>query len=343
MISQPFTAAVVQAAPVYLDLERSVTKAIGLMEQARAAGARLVVFSELWLPGYPWWVWLGPPAWAAQRGWTAQYRQQAFSYDGPQAERLREAARRIGIVVVMGLAERDGNSLYIGQWLIDERGETLMRRRKLKPGAAERVVFGDGGADDLQVSQTSLGRIGALCCGEHRHPLFKYALHAQQEDVHVAAWPSFSVYQPFAPGLGSEVNGALSRVYAAEGGCYVLAPTALVTPGMVELLCDSPERRALLVAGGGHAQAWSPDGAALCEPLAPDQEGLLLVSIDPLAIESAKAAYDVMGHSARPELLALWRRTGAEPGECGVMPGATPVLAVALPGEATGGRQDVLS
>lgn len=340
MIAQPFTAAVVQAAPVYLDLERSVTKAISLMEQAKAGGARLIVFPELWLPGYPWWIWLGPPAWAAQRGWTARYRQQAFSYDGPQAQRLREAARRLGMVVVMGLAERDGGSLYIGQWLIDDCGETLMRRRKLKPGAAERVVFGDGGADDLRVCQTSVGRIGALCCGEHRHPLFKYALHAQQEDVHVAAWPSFSVYQPFAPGLGAEVNGAISRVYAAEGGCYVLAPTALVTPEMAELLCDSPERQALLAAGGGHAQAWSPDGAALCEPLAPDQEGLLLVQVDPQAIEAAKAAYDVVGHSARPELLALWRRPAGETGGGGVVSDSAPVMALEPPGEADGACQE---
>lgn len=322
MISKTFTAAVVQAAPIYLDLERSVSKAIGLMEQAHDAGARFIAFPELWLPGYPWWIWLGPPAWAAQKGWTARYRQQAFRYDGPQAQRLRDAARKLEMVVVMGLAERDGGSLYIGQWLIDERGDTLMRRRKLKPGAVERVVFGEGGAGDLQVCETSVGRIGALCCGEHRHPLFKYALHAQREDLHVAAWPSFSVYQPFAPGLGAEVNGALSRVHAAEGGCYVLAPTAVVTPEMVDLLCDTPERRALLAPGGGHAQAWSPEGVALCEPLMPDQEGLLLVQLDPHAIEGAKASYDVVGHSGRPDLLGLQHRHG---GDTGAVAGGTPL------------------
>lgn len=311
MTVKPFIAAAVQAAPAFLELERSVDKTIGLIEQAAHAGAKLIAFPELWLPGYPWWIWLGSPAWATQRGFAMTYRREAFTYESVHAQRLSEAARQCGMVVSIGVAERDGGSLYIGQWLIDSDGTTLCRRRKLKPGAAERVLFGEGDGTHLSVAQTALGRVGALCCGEHRQPLFKYALHAQHEDVHIAAWPSFSLYQPMAPGLGANVNNALSQVYAAEGGCYVLAPCAVVTPAMVEMLCDTPERLTLLSAGGGHAQAFSPHGEALCAPLAPDAEGLLFVNIEPAHIDAARASYDVSGHSARHDVVTLDIRTRA--------------------------------
>lgn len=298
-------AAVVQAAPVFLDLDRSVDKAVRLIGEAAEAGARLVAFPELWLPGYPWWIWLAPPVWAARHGIDVLYREQAFRYHSVHADRIAAAARDHGIIVVMGLAERDGASLYIGQWVIDDKGCTVGTRRKLKPGAIERPMFGEGDAGDLSVWQTSVGRVGALCCGEHRQPLFKYALHSQTEDIHVAAWPSFAVYQPFAPGVSPDTNLALSRSYAAEGGCYVLAPSAPTTAEMRNLVCDTEEKMSLLGVGGGHAQIFGPDGDALCTPLAPDEEGILTATICRARISAAKGAYDVTGHSARPDVVQL--------------------------------------
>ncbi|MBL8384411.1 MAG: carbon-nitrogen hydrolase family protein [Burkholderiales bacterium] len=303
--SESFVAAVVQAAPAFLDLEAGIAQTVRLIDQAGAAGARMIAFPELWLPGYPWWIWLGTPAWAAQRGLSARYRDNAFEFSAAHTAAISAAARRNRMVVVLGMAERDHGSLYISQWFIDADGQTRGRRRKLKPGAPERAVFGEGDARHLAVVETAVGRVGGLCCGEHRHPLFKMALHAQGERIHVAAWPSFSVYQPFAVGLGPEVNTALSRVYAAEGGCFVLAPCAVVSAAMVELLCDNPERAALLRPGGGHARAFGPSGESLAEPLAPEAEGLLMARIDLAKIAEAKAAYDVTGHSARPDVAAL--------------------------------------
>ena len=94
-------------------------------------------------------------------------------------------------------------------------------------------MFGEGDGSDLSVYPTALGRIGALCCWEHLQPLSKYAMYAQNEQVHVAAWPSFSLYRGGAYALGPEVNNAASRIYAVEGQCFVLAPCATVSKEMV--------------------------------------------------------------------------------------------------------------
>ncbi|MGD9941855.1 MAG: carbon-nitrogen hydrolase family protein [Burkholderiaceae bacterium] len=302
---EPCRAAVVQAAPEYLDLPRSVDKAIALIETAARSGARLVAFPELWLPGYPWWLWLAPPVWASASGIAAEYVEQSLRYDSAQAARLAAAARRHRIFVSMGLSEREHGSLYIAQWLIGDDGRTLARRRKLKPGAAERLMFGEGDGSDLRVDATPIGRIGALCCAEHRHPLFKYALQMQHEQIHIAAWPSFSIYQPFSPGQSAEVNLAISRVYAAEAGCYVLAPSAPVTAAMRARVCDTDEKAALLAPGGAHAMAFGPHGEALCEALAPDEEGLLYCDVDAASLAAAKRGYDGVGHSARPDVVRL--------------------------------------
>ncbi len=300
-----FKAAVVQAAPAFLDLDAGIDKAIGLIEEAAQAGAELIAFPETWLPGYPWWIWLGSPAWAMMSGFVPRYFDNSLSYDSPQAERLREAARRNRITVAMGLSERDGGSLYIGQWLIGADGETIAQRRKLKPTHVERTVFGEGDGSDLAVHDTGIGRLGALCCWEHMQPLSKFAMYAQNEQVHVAAWPSFSLYDPFAHALGWEVNNAASKVYAVEGSCFVLAPCATVSQEMIEQLCDTPEKHQLLHAGGGHAVIYGPDGAQLCDKLAPDREGLLYAQLDLGAISVAKAAADPAGHYARPDVTRL--------------------------------------
>jgi nitrilase len=301
-----YKAAVVQATPVFLDLDATLDKSIELIEQAAAAGARIIAFPETWLPGYPWWVWLGSPAWGIGRGFVQRYFEASPTPDAPQAQRLRDAAKRAGIHVVMGLSERDGGSLYIAQWLIGPSGEWIARRRKLKPTHVERTVFGEGDGSDLAVHALDIGRVGALCCWEHLQPLTRYAMYAQHEQLHVAAWPSFSLYEGLAYALGPEVNNAASRMYAVEGSCYVLAPCAVVSAQMIETLCDTPEKGALLHAGGGHAAIFGPDGRALADPLAPDAEGLLLADIDLSMIGVAKAAADPAGHYSRPDVTRLW-------------------------------------
>ncbi|MFX1674730.1 carbon-nitrogen hydrolase family protein [Paraburkholderia sp. A2WS-5] len=314
-----YVAAVVQAAPEFLNLERGIEKTIALIDEAGQKGAALIAFPETWLPGYPFHVWLGSPAWALGSGFVQRYFDNSMTYDSPQAAALRDAAARNRITVVLGLSERSGGSLYIAQWIIGPDGATVATRRKLRPTHIERTVFGDGDGSDLAVHDLDIGRVGALCCWEHIQPLTKYAMYAQHEQVHVAAWPSFSMYE-FAPALGHEVNNAVSRVYAVEGSCFVLAPCAVISEEMVDMLCDTADKRAMIRPGGGHATAYGPDGQALVEKLPEATEGLLYVDIDLARISLAKVAADPVGHYARPDVLRLWfdnqpRRCVENPGK----------------------------
>lgn len=302
MANTQYKVAVVQAAPAFLDLAASVDKTITMIEQASASGAAIVAFPEAWIPGYPWWIWLGHPAWGVQ--FVQRYHENSLVRDSLEFEAICEAAKAHQIMVSLGASERDHGSLYLAQFLIGSDGKLIDSRRKLKPTHVERTVYGDGDGSSLSVQDTELGRIGSLCCWEHLQPLSKYAMYAKHEQVHIGAWPSFSCY-PQAHSLGAEMNMAVSSVYALEGQCYFLAPTGVVSQAMLKVLVESEEQRKLIGLGGGHAMIFGPDGKALCDPLPAEQEGLLFAEIDLGAISLAKSFADPVGHYARPDVTRL--------------------------------------
>lgn len=301
-------AAAVQAAPVFLNLDASITKAEKIVAEAAGNGAKLVAFPETWLPGYPWFIWLGAPADGMQ--FIPRYHENSMELRSPEMRRLQAIARKYEVTLVMGYSERDGGSRYMSQAIIGENGDILLNRRKLKPTHVERTIFGEGDGSDLVVVDAAFGRLGALNCWEHIQPLVKMSLYAQREEVHVAAWPSFCVYRDMAYALGPEVNNAASQIYAVEGSVYVLAPCAIVSQEMFDILADKPEKAFLLNPrtsnpGGGFTQIYAPDGRPLCEPLADDQEGILYADLDPAMITIAKAAADPAGHYSRPDAVSL--------------------------------------
>jgi aliphatic nitrilase len=166
-------------------------------------------------------------------------------------------------------------------------------------------VFGEGDGSDLKVHDTPLGRVGELCCWENILSLNKYAMFSQHEQGHIACWPSFSTYEPFAHALGWETNNAVSKVYAVEGGCFVLGPCAVMSKAMVGELCDTPDKHQLVHVGGGHAVIYGPDGRPLVEKLPEDVEGLLIAELDLGLIGVAKNAMDPVGHYSRPDVHRL--------------------------------------
>jgi nitrilase len=308
MLHPKCKAACVQAAPVFLDLQATVAKAVRLIAEAAENGATLIAFPETWIPGFPWFIFLDSPIWGMQ--FFQRYHDNSLVLDSPEFATLCAAAKKNGIYVAMGHSERAAGSLYMGQCLIDPEGKLLFSRRKLKPTHVERSVFGEGDGSDFKVVDTALGRLGALCCWEHLQPLSRYVMYSMNEQVHVAGWPSFSLYRDMAYAFGPEITMAASQMYAVEGQCYVLASSAVISREMFDILCDTPDKARLLnprtgKAGGGGSMIFGPDGRPLCNPIPEDQDGILYAELDLGLISLAKAAADPVGHYSRPDVVRV--------------------------------------
>ena len=122
-MQQTVRVAAVQAEPAWLDLAAGVDKVISLIGEAAAGGARLVAFPETFIPGYPWWIWLDSPA--AGMRFVPQYRTSSMTRDGADIDRIRQAAARHDIDVVLGFSERSGGSLYMAQAFISGTGAEI--------------------------------------------------------------------------------------------------------------------------------------------------------------------------------------------------------------------------
>jgi len=303
-MSQQFKVAAVQAAPSFLDISTGVERAVKFIEEAAAARAKLVVFPETWLPGYPNYIWLGPVAWQMQ--FVGRYFENSIEAGGDHDQAIAKAARENNIQVSLGLSERAGGSLYIAQWHYGNDGELLSRRRKLKPTHVERTVFGEGDGSDLVVQETPIGRIGQLSCWEHLQPLSKYAMYSQDEQIHCAAWPNLALYEGGAYALGHQVNNGASMIYAVEGGCFVVAACALVSKEQQDILCEGDAmKESLCPVGGGYTRIYAPDGQSIGSDLDHTEEGLVMADVDLSLIAYAKAAADPAGHYSRPDVTRL--------------------------------------
>jgi nitrilase len=312
MMNGPFKAAVVQAAPVWMDLDASVDKAITLMRDAASQDAKIIAFGESWLPGYPMWIWVHSPF--NSMPFNMRLRMNAVEMGGSAMARLCAAAKELDIYVSMGMTERDGGSLYCTQAYISNTGEVIGKHRKLKPTHAERMMWGEGDGSDVFVMDTEVGKLGGLCCWENIQPLTKMAMYSLGEQLHVLAWPWFCVNPQVAPALGYDSAVAATVSYALEGQCYVLAATSVMTPEIRAQFVDSPDKDFFITTGGGGAMIVGPDSRILTPRLPENEEGVLVAEIDPSSIEISKIVADPVGHYARGDVVSLlFNRNGRPP------------------------------
>ena len=290
--------AIVQARPVYYTLEASLDRALQLTSAAARAGAQLVAFGETWLPGYPAWLDVCPGAafWDsdATKDVFARLHANSLAVPGPQTERLARQARESQVVLVIGVNERCGNSLYNSLLTFDAEGRLRNHHRKLRPTYTERLVWAPGDGAGLHAPQTSVGRVGALVCWEHWMPLPRQTLHDTGEQVHVAAWPTVR-----------DIHQLASRHYAFEGRCFVLAAGSILqVRDLPPQLPPAPELAPedLLLRGG--SAIYAPDGATLAGPCF-DEECILHAQLDLRQIARESMTLDVSGHYARPDVFAL--------------------------------------
>jgi nitrilase len=296
--------AIVQAEPAPT-LADGLARTRALALAAAADGARLVVFPETWLPGYPVWLdvcrdaalWDHAPVKAVH----ARMAANAVAVPGEAASALGSIARDAQAALVVGVVERvdagaGRGTLYNAVLTFAPDGRLLNHHRKLVPTYTERLVWGPGDADGLRAVDTPVGRVGALVCWEHWMPLARQAMHEAGEDVHVALWPT-----------AHEQLQLASRAYAFEGRCFVLAAGSLLrASALPPELEPHPDRVGAgdpWVMRGGSAII-GPDGRYVVEPVY-DEPRTLVADLDLGRLAGERMALDVAGHYARPDVLRL--------------------------------------
>ncbi len=289
-------AAATQLSPVLENAHGTVEKVIDTIEAAARDGVRFLVFPETFVPYYPYFSFVQPPALMGRE--HMRLYENAPTVPGPVVDLVAQAARRHEMVIVLGVTERDHGSLYNAQLVFDATGTLLLRRRKITPTFHERMVWGQGDGAGLTVVASAVGRVGALACWEHYNPLARYALMAQHEEIHASQFPGSLVGPIFADQM--EVT---LRHHALESACFVVNATGWLTDAQIAAITpDGGLQRALR--GGCCTAIVSPEGVHLAPPLR-DGEGLLVADLDMSLIVKRKRMMDSVGHYARPELLQL--------------------------------------
>lgn len=297
--------AAIQAAPVFLDTEASLEKAIEHVRTAAGKGATLAAFGEGWLPGYPIHCWSAnePELWWELAG---EYLDQAIEVPGPETEALCSAAREVEIDIVIGVAEKDSGtsgSVYSTLLFIGGEGELLGRHRKLRPAMFERVVWADGDTEGLYVHEREYGRLSGMSGWDHQMGLPAYHLAEQGTQIHVAAWPGWSADAGSAPMGVQSRQHLLSQAFASQTASFVICA------GTVLSKSDLPSKYQPYLTSelSGGSAIISPTGEILKGPV--EGEGILSATCEMADVRAAKVAFDCAGHAARPDQLMLWNKS----------------------------------
>lgn len=299
-----FKVAAVQAAPVYLDQAGTVEKVCGLIREAGRAGAQLIAFPEVLVPGFPHWIYLDRPQ--ATEDLFVELVRQAVDVPGPATERIGAAAREAGAYVVVGVNERSSRSvaeLFNTNLIFAPDGTLLGKHRKLMPTYAEKMIWSFGDGSTLRVYDTACGRLGTLCCGENTNPLARFALIAQGEQVHVANYPARPAGDAYDLRRAIELRSA---AHAFEGKCFVIVAGSVISAAMRERLGTTAERRKLLGATSTTFTAvLGPDGRVIGGPAPGDDETIVYADVDLSASVRPKLMHDVAGSYNRFDVLSL--------------------------------------
>lgn len=300
-----FKAAAVQTAPVFLDTDATVDKVIRLIGEAAANGARLIAFPEVFVSAYPYWSWLGDPVKASP--WFERLVRSAIEIPGPEMTRIRRAAARHRINVVVGVNERSPNTigtLYNTLVIISDEGRILGRHRKLMPTWAEKMSWGSGDASALRVHDTSIGPLGALACGENTNTLARFSLIAQGELVHVASYISL----PVAPADYdmAEAIKVRAAAHSFEGKLFTIVSCSTISEEIITTLSsDYPDARERLTRRNNAFSGFlGPDGRVIGEPLV-DEEGIAYAEIDLSRCIQPRQMHDIAGQYNRFDIFDL--------------------------------------
>ncbi len=297
------TIGLAQIAPVWLDRAGTLSKMVEQVRGAEEAGCQLLAFGEALLPGYPFWIEYTNGAVfnsPMQKEIHAHYMDQAVQIEAGHLDLLCEAAKESGVTIVTGIIERPldrgGHSLYASLVYIDLNGVIQSVHRKLMPTYEERLTWSPGDGHGLRVHKLSAFTVGGLNCWENWMPLARAAMYGQGEDLHIAIWPG-----------GVHNTHDITRFIAKESRSYVASVSGLMraidfpkdTPHLSAILENSPD----VLANGGSCIA-GPDGKWIVEPV-PDEEKLIVATIDHKRVREERQNFDPSGHYSRPDVTQL--------------------------------------
>jgi len=294
--------AIIQESPVFLDRNKTIEKAVQLIEQAASADAELVVFPEAYISGYPAWIWRLRPGgdWSVSEELHSRLLDSSVDIDAGELGPLRDAAKNNKIAIVCGMNERDGTlskaTIYNTVVIIGTEGNILNRHRKLMPTNPERMVWGFGDGSGLNVVDTSAGRVGTLLCWENYMPLARFALYSQGVEIYVA--PTYD--------SGDEWLGTMQHI-AREGRCWVICSGVALANS--DIPTDFPNREIMYPAteewiNPGDSAVIAPGGEIVAGPMR-KEKGILYAEVDSKRVGISKRDLDITGHYSRPDIFTL--------------------------------------
>ena len=298
----PVRVAAVQAAACPFDTNRAVEMVCSMTAEAAKEGSRLILFPEAYVGGYPWGLAFGTAVGGRSevgRSVFGRYWESAIDVPGPEVERMCQVAGDFGVWLCVGVIERDSTystgTLFCTLLYFGPNGELLGKHRKLKPTAAERLIWGEGDGSTLTTVETDFGRVGGLICWENYMPLARMTMYGKGVKIYLA---------PTADSR-DRWQSTLQHI-ALEGRCFVLGCNQYVTRDMYPkdlAIADELDVWPETLSAGGTA-IYGPLGEVLGEPLW-NQAGIVYADLDMSLIHRSRFDFDVTGHYARPDVFRL--------------------------------------
>ncbi|MDD2986454.1 carbon-nitrogen hydrolase family protein [Flavobacterium sp.] len=299
-----FKAAAVQTAPVFLNVEKTIEKAISFIKEASENGAQLIAFPEVFIAGYPYWNWVMTPVQGSK--WYEQLYKSAVAVTDESLKPLFQAAKDFKMHLVIGINERGDSygEIYNTNLIIDDQGNLIGKHRKLVPTWAEKLTWTSGDGSSLKVYPTKIGPIGTLACGENTNTLARFTLLAQGELIHIANYISL----PVAPADYNMAEAIKIRAaaHSFEGKLFTVVSCSTISKEMMVILKDEvPNIEELLTRkNSAFSGIIGPNGAVVSEPLI-DEEGIVYAEIDLEKCIQPKQMHDILGHYNRFDIFDL--------------------------------------
>jgi len=299
-----FKAAAVQTSPVFLNVGKTIEKAISFIKEASSNGAQLIAFPEVFVAGYPYWNWIMTPVQGSK--WYEQLYKNSVAVTDEAMKPLFKAAKDFNMHVVIGINERGDSygEIYNTNLIIDNTGTLIGKHRKLVPTWAEKLTWSSGDGSSLKVYKTEIGPIGTLACGENTNTLARFTLLSQGELIHIANYISLPVAPPdYNMAEAIKIRAA---AHSFEGKLFTVVSCSTISKEIMDVLRpDVPNIEELLTRkSSAFSGIIGPNGAVVGEPLI-DDEGIVYADIDLEKCIQPKQMHDILGHYNRFDIFDL--------------------------------------